>query len=79
MTPDRFTCEEAFRRLDDYVDRELSSAEAEQVRAHLETCAICAREFDFEERVLARLKSRMRRIEAPSDLFERVARSLRSR
>jgi hypothetical protein len=45
MTPlSRYTCEEAFRRLDDYLDRELSSDETELVREHLEVCAGGARE-----------------------------------
>ena len=48
----RYTCEEAFRRLDDYLDRELSAEEMTLVREHLEICAGCAREFNFEESVL---------------------------
>ena len=32
---DRMSCEEAFRRLDDYLDRELSPDEMRQVEEHL--------------------------------------------
>ena len=39
--PDRFTCEEIFARLDDYLDRELSADEMRMVKEHLETCAAC--------------------------------------
>jgi len=64
----RFTCEEAFRRLDDYLDRELS--------AHLEICAGCAREFGFEESVLRGVRTRLRQIDLPADLQSRVLRAL---
>ncbi len=77
MSPvDRFTCEEVFRRLDDFLDRELDEREAELVRQHLETCAQCALEHDFESRVLADVREKLRRIKAPPDLMEKVSRRL---
>ena len=72
----RFTCEEAFRRLDDYLDRELSAQETELVREHLEICAGCAREFGFEESVLKGVRTRLRQIDLPADLQSRVLRAL---
>lgn len=72
----RFTCEEAFRRLDDYLDRELSAPEMELVREHLEICAGCAREFGFEESVLKGVRTRLRQIDLPPDLESRVLRLL---
>jgi anti-sigma factor (TIGR02949 family) len=72
----RFTCEEAFRRLDDYLDRELSAQETELVREHLEICAGCAREFGFEESVLRGVRTRLRQIDLPADLQSRVLRAL---
>lgn len=73
MTPlNRFTCEEAFRRLDDYLDRELSPAEMELVGQHLEICAGCAREFDFEASVLKGVKARVRQIDVPENLRARI-------
>ena len=72
----RFTCEEAFRRLDDYLDRELSAAEMALVREHLEICAGCAREFRFEESVLRGVRTTLRRIDVPQDLQARVLRLL---
>ncbi len=74
--PDRYTCEEVFRRLDDYVDRELSPEETRLVEAHLETCAQCASEYAFEGGVLDGLRRKLRRIEAPADLRDRVTRAL---
>jgi anti-sigma factor (TIGR02949 family) len=70
----RFTCEEAFRRLDDFLDRELGDVEMMLVREHLEICEGCAREFRFEESVLkgVRAKTAQIRIELPPALESRV-------
>lgn len=70
--PTPFDCAEAFARLDDYLDRELSAAEMEQVREHLEVCAVCAAEFRFEARVIEVLKSRIASLRAPAELRARV-------
>ena len=72
----RLTCEEVFRRLDDYLDRELTPAEIQRVREHLATCEVCTKEFQFEERILTGLKDRLRRITAPPDLMEKISRAL---
>lgn len=75
---DRYTCEEMLRRLDGYVDRELSPAEMERARRHLETCAACAAEFGFQARMLAELRAKLRRIDVPGDLLARIAERLRA-
>jgi anti-sigma factor (TIGR02949 family) len=73
MTPlNRYTCEEAFRRLDDYLDRELSSEETVLVHEHLEICAGCAREFNFEASVLKGVREKLRQIEVPESLQARI-------
>ena len=78
MTPsDRYTCEEAFRRLDDFVDRELSPDEQRLVSEHLETCSSCAGEFRFEASVVEGVRDRLRRIAAPPGLLQRVLGRLR--
>ncbi len=69
---DRYTCEEVFRRLNDYLDRELSPAEMALVQQHLETCAQCAGEHAFEESVLRELKSKLRRIDLPQSLIAKI-------
>ena len=76
MSIDRFTCEELFRRLDDYLDRELDSRESELVREHLETCAVCAAEYAFEESVLRNVRDKLRHITAPPDLMAKVRRAI---
>ena len=73
---DRYTCEEALRRLDDYVDRELVETELQLVRQHLETCAACSAQFQVEAGKLAQLKDKLRRIAVPPDLMARIRHSL---
>ncbi|NOT35538.1 MAG: anti-sigma factor [Candidatus Eisenbacteria bacterium] len=74
MTPaNRLTCEEIFRRLDDYLDRELSADEMRLVKEHLETCAQCTREHAFDRRMLDDVREKLQRIEAPADLRSRIA------
>ena len=38
---DRLTCEEALRRLDDYLDSELDERQMAMVRRHLKECDMC--------------------------------------
>lgn len=68
----RYTCEEAFRRLDDYLDRELAPEEMERVRQHLEICEGCAREFNFEANVIDNVRARLRHVEVPPALTDQV-------
>jgi anti-sigma factor (TIGR02949 family) len=69
---DRKTCEEAFRRLDDFIDRRLSPDETRVVEAHLQICAACTREFAFEGSVLNGVKHKLRQLSVPPDLVSRV-------
>jgi anti-sigma factor (TIGR02949 family) len=69
---DRTNCEEAFRRLNDFLDRRLAPEEMKSIEEHLEICAWCAREFNFEASVLHGITRRVRRLDAPSDLVARI-------
>lgn len=71
-TVDRYTCEEVVRRLSDYLDRELAAAEMALMKEHLDTCAQCASEHAFEARVLEELKRKLRRIDLPQSLVDKV-------
>lgn len=71
--PDRFTCEEVFARLDDYLDRELTAEEMRLVREHLATCAACASEYRFEAGVLEGVREKLRRLAVPADLMARIS------
>ena len=69
---DRSNCEEAFRRLNDFLDRRLSPDEMRLIEEHLEVCAWCAREFNFETSVLEGLKRKLRQVDAPADLLSKI-------
>jgi anti-sigma factor (TIGR02949 family) len=68
----RHTCEEVFRRLDDYLDRRLSADEMRQIEEHLHICDACTREFTFEASVLDGVKHKLRHLAAPPDLLTRI-------
>lgn len=68
----RYTCEEVFRRLSDYVDRELSATEIARVEQHLDACAQCAHEYAFERRFVSEIKGALQRIDAPGTLRAKV-------
>lgn len=69
-------CEETFKRMQDYLDRELTEEEVRLVNDHLSGCGICAEEYLFENSVLRRVEACLNETEVPVDLFERVSRSL---
>jgi anti-sigma factor (TIGR02949 family) len=69
---DRSNCEEAFRRLNDFLDRRLTPEEMRIIEEHLEVCAWCTREFNFEASVLFGVKRKLRQLEAPPDLVSRI-------
>ena len=73
---DRYTCEEMLRRLDDYLDRELTPDEIRRAEEHLETCEACAREFGFEANVIRAVRVKLRQVDVPETLLDRVAMSL---
>lgn len=66
------SCREAFRRLDDYLDGELTAGEMDAVRRHLDLCAVCADEFRIEARLLDTLRAKVAAASAPRDLKLRV-------
>jgi anti-sigma factor (TIGR02949 family) len=69
---DRTTCEETFRRLDDYLDRQLSDEEIRLVEAHLRECAMCSREFVFEAEVIRSVRQKLQRVSVPPGLLDRI-------
>ena len=71
-----FDCEETYRRMQDYLDRELSPEETRLVREHLDGCGMCAEEYLFEESVLRNVRRCLADTAVPDDLFDRVSASL---
>lgn len=74
---DRFTCEQVFERLDDYLDRELTPREMQLIEEHLEICAWCAGTYGFQEETLNALRSRIQRVPAAPQLRSKVAAALK--
>lgn len=75
--PDYLTCMEVFRRLDDYVDRELSPVEMALVSAHLAACSLCAREMRFEKGLLDEVRRKLKKVDLPPGLREKISERLR--
>ena len=73
-----YTCGEAYRRIDDYLDRELTPEEIRKVEEHLSFCEMCAKEFEFEASVIIAIRVKLQSIAVPSELMSRVSQSLRS-
>jgi anti-sigma factor (TIGR02949 family) len=69
---DRYTCQETFNRLNDYLDRELSPEEMRLVEEHLAVCAFCVLEFRFEANVLHQVRTKLHAIPAPEGLLNKV-------
>ena len=66
-------CAETFRRLDDYVDRELSAEELAAVESHLDQCAICAGEFAVERDLLDAIRAKLARLRMPAGLMAKIS------
>ena len=67
-----WTCRQVFASLDDYLDRQLDARDLKGVERHLRMCKHCARRFQFEASVLEDLKGKLRRIQAPEGMLQRV-------
>ena len=71
------TCDEVLRRLDDFLDRELSPEEMQLVSTHITDCGTCASEHRFEAGLLNSLKEKLRRIRMPEEMKLRLLTQLR--
>ncbi|MGV3617262.1 MAG: anti-sigma factor family protein [Fimbriimonas sp.] len=71
-----FNCGEAFARLQDYLDRELTPAEILAVEAHLVECGMCAEEFRYEASILRHVRRALGDDPLPEDLAAAVAATL---
>jgi anti-sigma factor (TIGR02949 family) len=54
---DNIGCEEALKRLAEFVDCELSDSEQDNVERHLRTCRSCFSRMEFERRLKQRLST----------------------
>jgi anti-sigma factor (TIGR02949 family) len=65
-------CEEAVKRLNDFLSRELAPDEEVQVQKHLQECNGCFEKFRFEETLLRRLRDAVGHVQAPDGLRQRI-------
>lgn len=72
----RYTCEDTFRRLDDFMDRALTPEEVRLVEKHLETCAWCTSAYRFESTLIDGLRQKVSQIQLPPGFIERMTASL---
>ena len=68
----RLTCVEALRRLDSYLDDEVSHLDQARVEQHLRECEACAKKFGFERALLDQLRGKLREVELPAQLKSRI-------
>jgi anti-sigma factor (TIGR02949 family) len=54
---DDIGCEQALKRLLEFIDRELSDSEHESVERHLRACRGCCSRMEFERRLKERLSA----------------------
>lgn len=59
MSEPTYSCAEAFARIQDFLDRELTAEEISCVEKHLKRCPECEDEFVFEGSVLRCLKRKL--------------------
>lgn len=65
-------CQEAVKRLTDYLSDELRPEEEEAIKEHLSQCKGCFAKFHFEETLLRAIRSRAAQVIAPPTLREKI-------
>jgi anti-sigma factor (TIGR02949 family) len=68
---DDMGCEQALKRLLEFIDRELSDSEHDSVERHLHTCRSCFSRMEFESRLKQRL-SALSAEDVPSQARDRI-------
>lgn len=66
------TCEEAVKKLYDYLDKELDKAASEQLDRHLDICRACCDHFEFERKMKSLIQNSCFQQKAPLVLKSRI-------
>jgi anti-sigma factor (TIGR02949 family) len=77
VTKHDIDCEQALRRLFDFLDHELDDDERSAMQRHISTCRSCYSRADFERRLKGKLHE-LRRDEPEVGASERIKRLLQS-
>ena len=75
-TADFNQCQEAVRKLTEYLSPELRPDEEGAVENHLAECKGCFARFHFEETLLRTIRERADQVRAPGNLRNRILRLL---
>lgn len=65
-------CQEAVKKLTEFLSHELRPDEEEQVQRHLRQCRGCFSKFHFEETLLKTIRERAEQVRAPSSLKNKI-------
>ena len=65
-------CQEAVKRLTEFLDHELKPDEQEAVQQHLTLCRGCFARFHFEETLLGTIRQRVEAVRAPGSLRDKI-------
>ena len=68
LSADFYSCEEAVKRLNEYLDHQMTEAERVVVLKHLEICRPCLKRFTFEQTLVISLRQKVLLLCAPSAL-----------
>ena len=69
---DFYSCEEAVKRLNEYLDHEMSAEERVVVLKHLEICRSCLTRFSFEQTLVISLRRKVSVLCIPPTLREKL-------
>ena len=76
---DYYSCEEAVKRLNEYLDHQLTDIERVVVLKHLEICRPCLRRFTFEKTLIISLRQKVAHQCVPFTLREKLHGMLRDK
>jgi anti-sigma factor (TIGR02949 family) len=65
-------CQEAVRKLNEYLNKELQPDEEERLHTHLSQCRECFSRFSFEDTLLKTIRDRVDQVRAPGYLREKI-------
>jgi len=74
----RMTCDEAVRKLYEYLDKELDQSSVEQLEKHLEICKGCCDHFEIEKKVIGMIQDSCVGHKAPQMLRDKIVGNLRN-
>jgi mycothiol system anti-sigma-R factor len=70
--PHKVPCSEILESVYSYLDREMSAADCDEIRKHLDECGPCLREYGLEEAVKKLVAKHCGCDPAPADLRSKI-------